>query len=65
MMNITVPFSKNKEKKMKLNINQKNIDKIYQEYSLKRNNFNPTDKSPNKFVKKLQIRMKMYYEELC
>ena len=65
MMNTTVPFSKKKEKKMKLSINQKNIDKIYQEYSLKRNNFNPTDKSPNKFVKKLQIRMKMYYEELC
>ena len=64
MINV-LPFSNLKPKKLKLNINQKNIEKIYQEYSLKRNNFNPTDKSPNKFVKKLQIRMKMYYEELC
>lgn len=53
-----------RDQSLKIDINQKNIDKIYQEYSLKRNNFNPTDKSPNKFVKKLQIRMKMYYEEL-
>ena len=64
MINV-LQFSNLKPKKPKLAINQKNIDKIYQEYSLKRNNFNPTDKSPNKFVKKLQIRMKMYYEELC
>tara|TARA_A100001015_G_C14781661_1_gene629425 strand:- start:231 stop:446 length:216 start_codon:yes stop_codon:yes gene_type:complete len=35
---------------------------ICKEYSLKRNNFNPTDKSPNDFTKKLEIRMKMYYE---
>ena len=64
MINV-LQFSNLKPKKPKLDINQKNIDTIYQEYSLKRNNFNPTDKSPNKFVKKLQIRMKMYYEELC
>lgn len=65
-MKNNLPFSNLKPKKLTLNINQKkNIDNIYQEYSLKRNNFNPTDKSPNKFVKKLQIRMKMYYEELC
>ena len=35
---------------------------ICNEYSLKRNNFNPTDKSPNNFTKKLEIRMKLYYE---
>ena len=35
---------------------------ICKEYSLKRNNFNPTDKSPNNFTKKLEIRMKLYYE---
>tara|TARA_B110000008_G_scaffold278558_1_gene322752 strand:- start:2006 stop:2200 length:195 start_codon:yes stop_codon:yes gene_type:complete len=57
-------FSNLKPKKQKINIKQQIMDKIYQEYSLKRSNFNPTDKSPNKFVKKLQIRMKMYYEEL-
>jgi hypothetical protein len=55
---------KKQDQSTEIDINQKNIDKIYQEYSLKRNNFNPKDKSPNKFVKKLQIRMKMYYEEL-
>lgn len=43
---------------------QKNelLKDICKEYSLKRNNFNPTDKSPNNFTKKLEIRMKMYYE---
>lgn len=58
-------FSKTKSKTKDNINNRKNIDKIYHEYSLKRNNFNPTDKSPNKFVSKLQIRMKMYYESLC
>jgi hypothetical protein len=57
-------FSKTKKNIKDNSPNQKNIDKIYQEYSLKRNNFNPTNKSPNKFVTKLQIRMKLYYENL-
>lgn len=61
----TSSFSKTKSKTKDNINNKKNIDKIYHEYSLKRNNFNPTDKSPNKFVSKLQIRMKMYYESLC
>ena len=39
-------------------------DKIYNEYSLKRNNFNPIDKSPNEFVKKLKLRMRLYYDQL-
>lgn len=37
---------------------------ICNEYSLKRNNFNPADKSPNNFVKKLEIRMRLYYDQL-
>ena len=46
-------------------IQKKDVVKdICKEYSLKRNNFNPTDKSPNNFVKKLEIRMKMYYETM-
>ena len=52
-------------RKAKTNENSKKKDflkDICKEYSLKRNNFNPTDKSPNDFTKKLEIRMKMYYE---
>jgi hypothetical protein len=46
-------------------IQQKQFVKdICNEYSLKRNNFNPADKSPNNFVKKLEIRMKLYYENM-
>jgi hypothetical protein len=38
--------------------------KIYStEYSLKRNNFNPSKDSPNFFMTKLEIRMKSYYLE--
>ena len=47
-------FNKQKKKVMK---------EIFNEYSLKRNNFNPTSTSPNKFVTKLQLRMKLYYNE--
>jgi len=57
-------FSKTKKIIKDDSPNQELFDKIYQEYSLKRNNFNPTNKSPNKFVTKLQIRMKLYYENL-
>ena len=60
----TSSFSKTKIKTKTNKNDQKNIDKIYHEYSLKRNNFNPKDKSPNKFVKKLQLRMRMYYDQL-
>ena len=52
-------------RKAKANENsQKNelLKDICKEYSLKRNNFNPIDKSPNDFTKKLEIRMKLYYE---
>mgnify|MGYP001384571357 FL=1 len=37
---------------------------IIEEYSLKQNSFNPKKPSPNLFIKKLEIRMKMYYKDL-
>jgi hypothetical protein len=37
---------------------------IIEEYSLKQNSFNPKKPSPNFFIKKLEIRMKMYYKDL-
>ena len=63
MINVS-SFSKRKQRDYLSDNEQKNFDKIYQEYSLKRNNFNPKDKSPNKFVKKLQLRMRLYYDQL-
>jgi len=38
-----------------------NIIKIINEYKLKRNSFHPKDNSPNKFINKLELRMKHYY----
>lgn len=43
---------------------KKFIKEIINEYSLKRNNFNPSKPSPNLFIKKLEIRMKKYYKDL-
>lgn len=40
------------------------LDDIMQEYCLKRNRFDPRKPSPNKFVSKLQYRMKEYYKNL-
>lgn len=40
------------------------IKDIENEYSIKRCNFNPISPSPNKFIKNLEVRMKMYYKEL-
>jgi len=37
---------------------------ILEEYSLKQQNFDPKKPSPNVFIKKLEIRMKMYYRDL-
>ena len=48
-----------------INDNKKKFIKdILNEYSLKRNNFNPSKPSPNMFIKKLEIRMKKYYKDL-
>ena len=50
--------------------NKKNIKKtafianIIKEYELKQNNFDPSKKSPNLFIKKLELRMKRYYTDL-
>tara|TARA_B100001093_G_scaffold494352_1_gene537689 strand:- start:272 stop:493 length:222 start_codon:yes stop_codon:yes gene_type:complete len=41
-----------------------NLKEILNEYSLKRNNFNPSRSSPNKFVNKLELRMKLYYNDI-
>tara|TARA_Y100000816_G_C25953379_1_gene497395 strand:- start:85 stop:288 length:204 start_codon:yes stop_codon:yes gene_type:complete len=40
------------------------IKNIINEYSLKRNIFNPSKKSPNIFLTKLQHRMNIYYSLL-
>ena len=56
-----INFGKKKQKKTELNTELSNI---LQEYSLKQNNFDPNKPSPNVFIKKLEIRMKMYYKDL-
>ena len=64
-METCISFSKSYDiTKSKFNKQKKNIvEEIFNEYSLKRNNFNPSSTSPNKFVTKLQLRMKLYYNE--
>ncbi len=44
--------------------NNEILENIFDEYSLKRNRFNPNKSSPNMFNKKLQHRMKVYYNSL-
>ena len=47
------------------NINKNKIlENILDEYSLKRNRFDPNKPSPDMFTKKLQFRMKQYYNTL-
>ena len=43
----------------------KNTTMIEREYSLKKNVFDPTKKSNNLFIKNLEKRMEIYYNELC
>jgi hypothetical protein len=40
------------------------LTNIYSEYSLKRTNFDPTNRSPNLFLNKLEKRMEVYYNSL-
>ena len=40
---------------------QQNFKKIVDEYCSKRGSFNPTKSSPNIFMKKLELRLKQYY----
>ena len=56
----------NEIKPLKINNNYNNItvDNIINEYSLKRNNFNPSMKSPNHFANRLHQRMRLYYSSL-
>jgi hypothetical protein len=43
---------------------KKKLNNIIKEYSLIRNQFNPSVKSPNIFMNKLELRMKTYYYNL-
>ena len=54
------------QKEIKANKRNKkcNLDNIIQEYCLKRNKFDPDKGSPDMFSKKLQHRMKLYYNTL-
>ncbi len=56
-------FSDSYEDKMLKNkkTKKKSYKAILNEYSLKRNNFNPHHISPNQFINKLEKRMKLYY----
>ena len=57
--------SKLHRKNESINLKNKEIlENILDEYSLKRNRFNPNKPSPNMFNKKLQHRMKTYYNTL-
>ena len=55
---------KNKKDNKDRKKESKELNNILQEYSLKQNNFDPKKPSPNVFIKKLEIRMKMYYKDL-
>ena len=50
-----------KQKKM---TRKETLKNIIQEYESKQKSFNPNKPSPNKFIKNLEIRMKMYYKDL-
>ena len=43
--------------------NKKKAEDIFSEYSLKKSNFDPKNTSPNEFLKKLELRMKNYYND--
>ena len=45
--------------------NAKILDDIQSEYCLKRNNFDPAGPSPNIFIRKLELRVKAYYNSFC
>jgi len=59
MESISIPRRRNVA-----NTKTEQLDNIIQEYCLKRNQFNPRKTSPNMFSKKLQHRMKTYYNTL-
>jgi hypothetical protein len=51
-------------KKKGSNNKKKFLKEIENEYRIKRCNFNPISPSPNRFIKNLEVRMRMYYKEL-
>ena len=59
----SIPIRKRKTEKAKTKSTE-NLDNIIQEYCLKRNQFDPRKSSPDMFNKKLQHRMKVYYNSL-
>lgn len=59
----SISIRKRKTEKAKTKSTE-NLDNIIQEYCLKRNQFDPRKSSPDMFNKKLQHRMKMYYNTL-
>ncbi len=61
MESILIPKRKTEKAKTK---STENLDNIIHEYCLKRNQFDPRKSSPDMFNKKLQHRMKMYYNTL-
>ena len=57
--------TQNKALKKKTITNKQNLlTEIENEYRIKRCNFNPISPSPNRFIKNLEVRMRMYYKEL-
>ncbi len=64
-METTVSFSNTYRKKTnKTDQKKKILENIFKEYELKRNNFNPSMKSPNHFANRLHQRMRLYYSSL-
>jgi hypothetical protein len=63
-MEKSVSFSNYRLKKTQVPLKKKILENIFKEYELKRNNFNPTMKSPNHFANRLQQRMRLYYSSL-
>ena len=61
MESISIPKRKTEKVKTKTT---ENLDNIIHEYCLKRNQFDPRKSSPDMFSKKLQHRMKLYYNTL-
>ena len=59
----SIPIRQRKTEKAKTKPTE-NLDNIIQEYCLKRNQFDPRKSSPDMFNKKLQHRMKLYYNTL-
>mgnify|MGYP001159968135 FL=1 len=59
----SIPIPKRRTERTKSTQNDI-LDNIFQEYCLKRNQFDPRKSSPDMFNKKLQHRMKLYYNTL-